>query len=73
VVLELTTVNVDDYAVFVTDIRNRMRKLEDFCLKAEVGASQEEFIDAFGFTNDIKTSVLNLENYMRIQMRKQRK
>jgi hypothetical protein len=64
--------NVDDYAVFLTDIKNRLRNLEDFCLKAEVGASQKEFIDAYGWTNDIKTSVLNLENYMRIQMRKQR-
>ena len=66
-------VSVDDYAVFVTDIKNRLRKLEDFCLKAEVGATQEEYIDAFGYTNDIKISVMNLENYMRIQMRKQRK
>lgn len=65
--------NVDDYSVFLTDMKTRLRKLEDFCLKAEVGASQEEFIDAFGFTNDVKTSVLNLENYMRIQMRKQRR
>jgi len=63
--------NVDDYAVFLTDIKNRLRKLEDFCLKAEVGATQEEFIDAFGNANDIKTYILNLENYMRIQMRKQ--
>ena len=66
-------VNVNDYAVFLTDIKNRLRKLEDFCLQAEVGATPEEFIDAFGYTNDIKIAVMNLENYMRIQMRKQRK
>lgn len=66
-------VSVDDYAVFVTDMKNRLRKLEDFCLKAEVGANTEEYIDAFGYTNDIKISILNLENYMRIQMNKQRK
>lgn len=65
--------NVDDYAVFVTDIKTRLRKLEDFCLKAEVGATPEEFIDAFGYTNDVKIAAMNLENYMRIQMRKQRK
>lgn len=65
--------NVDDYAVFVTDIKTRLRKLEDFCLKAEVGATAEEFIDAFGYTNDVKIAAMNLENYMRIQMRKQRK
>jgi hypothetical protein len=66
-------VNVDDYSVFVTDIRNKMRKLEDFCLKAEVGATSEEFNDAFGFTNEIKISIMNIENYMRIQRYKQRK
>lgn len=63
--------NVDDYSVFITDIKNRLRKLEDFCLKAEVGADIDEFIDAFGYSNEIKVSVFNLENYMRIQMRKQ--
>lgn len=65
--------NVDDYAVFLTDMKGRLRKLEDFCLQAEVGANTEEYIDAFGYTNDIKIAVMNLENYMRIQMRKQRK
>lgn len=66
-------VNVDDYAVFLTDMKNRLRKLEDFCLKAEVGATSEEFNNAFGFVNEIKISIMNLENYMRIQRYKQRK
>jgi hypothetical protein len=66
-------VNVDDYAVFLTDMKNRLRKLEDFCLQAEIGATSEEFNDAFGYTNDIKISIMNLENYMRIQRYKQRK
>jgi hypothetical protein len=66
-------VNVDDYAVFLTDIKTRLRKLEDFCLNAEVGATSKEFNDAFSFTNEIKISIFNLENYMRIQRYKQRK
>jgi len=66
-------VNVDDYAVFLTDMKNRLRKLEDFCLQAEIGATSEEFNDAFGLTNKIKISIFNLENYMLIQRYKQRK
>lgn len=64
-------VSVEDYSVYVTDIKTRLRKLEDFCLKAEVGADISEFYNALGFANEIGVSALNLEDYIRIQMRKQ--
>ena len=35
-------VSVDDYSVYVTEIKTALRKVEDFCLKAEVGVTEEE-------------------------------
>lgn len=64
-------VSVEDYSVYVIDIKNRLRKIEDFCLKAEVGADIAEFYNALEFANEIRVSALNLEDYIRIQMRKQ--
>ena len=64
-------VSVEDYSVYVTDIKTALRKIEDFCLKAEVGADIAEFYNALGLAEQIGVSALNLEDYIRMQMRKQ--
>lgn len=64
-------VSVEDYSVYLPDIKNRLRKLEDFCLNAEVGADIAEFYNALGFAIEIQVSAFNLEDYIRMQMRKQ--
>jgi len=66
-------VSVDDYSVYVTEIKTALRKVEDFCLKAEVNANLEEFVDAFEFSNKIKVAITDLESYMRKQIYKKRK
>lgn len=66
-------VSVEDYSVYVTDIKTALRKIEDFCLKAEVGADIAEFYNALGLAEQIGVSALNLEDYMRRQRAKMRK
>ena len=64
-------VSVDDYSVYVTEIKTALRKIEDFCLKAEVGADIAESYNALVLAGQIRVSAFNLEDYIRMQMRKQ--
>jgi len=66
-------VSVDDYSVYVTEIKLSLRKIEDFCLKAEVGADIAEFYNAIENTDQIRVSAINLEDYMRRQRAQMRK
>jgi hypothetical protein len=57
-------VSVDDYSVYVTEIKTALRKVEDYCLKAEVGATEEEFRDAFVDIGTVGIYVGKLNKYI---------
>ena len=46
-------VSVDDYSVYVTEIKTALRKIEDYCLKAEVGATEDESVTALALLTKI--------------------
>ena len=56
--------NVDDYSVYITEIKAALRGVEDYCLKAEIGVTDDEFKDAFVAVSKIGIYVGKLNRYI---------
>ena len=65
-------VSVDDYSVYVTDIKLSLRKIEDFCLKAEVGVTEEEAVTALALLTKIELDNCKLMFLVRNKLQKAR-
>lgn len=57
-------VSVDDYSVYVTEIKTALREVEDYCLKAEIGVTDDEFRDAFVSVSKVGIYVGKLNKYI---------
>jgi len=65
-------VSVDDYSVYVTEIKTAMRKIEDFCLKAEVGVTEDEAVTALALLTKIELDNCRLMFLVRKHIQKAR-
>lgn len=57
-------VSVDDYSVYVTEIKTALRKLEDYCLQAEIDVTDQQFSAAKLNVKRIDAANARLESYI---------
>jgi hypothetical protein len=65
-------VSVDDYSVYVTEIKLSLRKVEDYCLKAEVGATEDETVNAILLLTEIALDSYQLTRLVRKNLQEER-
>ena len=56
--------NVDDYSVFIIEIKTALRKLEDYCLQAEIDVTDQQFAAARWNVKRIDAANARLEAYI---------
>jgi len=65
-------VSVDDYSVYVTEIKTALREIEDFCLKAEIGVTEQEAVIALALLTKIELDNCKLMFLVRNKLQKAR-